>query len=72
MTLHYNRVTLSINFSEVFQVLTVSLTEVVIFGFHRQPFTLKKWQLSVREDPAGVLDRFPRFRPETESKVCWF
>ena len=28
-----------------------------------------KWHLTVDEDPAGVPDRYPRFRPEGESNV---
>ena len=52
---------------EAFQVLPVGTgPEVNITGFYCMGSGLLKWNLSVREDPAGVTDRFPRFRPEDE------
>ena len=58
---------LKIFLTEYFQILPVGGDKVMISGYvaPRPP----QLYLSLREDPAGVPDRYPRFREEKEWKV---
>ena len=60
---------LKIFLTEYFQILPVGGDKVMISGFVslRQP--LSQLFLTIREDPAGVPDRYPRFREENEWNV---
>ena len=64
---------LKIFLTEYFQILPVGGDKVMISGFVPliQPLRLLVPQLflTIREDPAGVPDRYPRFREEQEWNV---
>ena len=59
---------------EIFQILPVgSGSKVKIYGYHIPGAVgrIAKFNLSVREDSAGVVERYPRFRSQDEvSTVC--
>ena len=60
---------LKIFLTEIFQILPVEGDKVVISGFVSRRLRIPQRFLTIREDPAGVPDRYPKFREENEWNV---
>ena len=54
--------------TELFHVEPVGGDDVQIFGY-LPPTRNVKWYLSVSENSSGIVERYPRFRPQQEVEV---